>query len=246
MTPRRTLGLAGLLTLLVLYYSFHESLWDASTWWDVAWLSLVLIPAVFALAWLVLPLRTMRGLLPIGLVLAGTSYGLERAGLELVANFGKLAAMAALSFWFLSYFENVYWVTLIALIVPLVDAYSVWRGPTNHIVKEQEHVFETLSFAFPVPGEHGSANLGLPDLLFFGLFLAASHRFGLRVGETWLALTASFGATMALAVWRDPFGIGGLPALPLLSIAFLGVNGDLIWKRFRARVPGLAEPERGS
>ena len=29
--------------------------------------------------------------------------------------------------------------------------------------------------------------------------------------------------------------VGGLPALPLLSIAFLAVNADLLWKRRRER-----------
>ena len=243
MTRRRALGAVGLLTLLVVYDLIHRHLWNASLWWDVAWLAAVQIPAMFLLVWFVLPLRTVRGLLLFGLVLGAVSYGLERAGAEIPANFGKLFAMAALAFWFLSYFENVFWVTIVALIVPAVDAYSVWRGPTNHIVKEQEHVFETLSIAFPIPGERGSANLGLPDVLFFSLFLSASARFGLRVNLTWLALTASFGSTMALAVWRDPFGIGGLPALPLLSIAFLLVNGDLIWRRFRTRPKPISGDE---
>jgi hypothetical protein len=43
-------------------------------------------------------------------------------------------------------------------------------------------------------------------------------------------MTASFGATIALAVWRD---IGGLPALPLLSLAFLVANVDLLWREVR-------------
>src|SRR5205823_6044226 len=29
------------------YYAWSSSLWNASTWWDVAWISLVLVPAVF-------------------------------------------------------------------------------------------------------------------------------------------------------------------------------------------------------
>ncbi len=70
---------------------------------------------------------------------------------------------------------------LVALVIPWVDAYSVWRGPTKQIVEHHEHVFTVLSFAFPVPGEHAAANLGVPDLLFFALFLAAAARFGLRV-----------------------------------------------------------------
>jgi hypothetical protein len=35
---------------------------------------------------------------------------------------------------------------------------------------------------------------------------------------------------MALAVGFD---VDGLPALPLLSLAFLAVNGDLIWRQLR-------------
>ena len=47
---------------------------------------------------------------------------------------------------------------------------------------------------------------------------------------TWLLMTLSFGATIAISVWRD---LGGLPALPLLSLAFLAANADLLWVRLR-------------
>ena len=90
-----------------------------------------------------------------------------------------------------------------------------------------------FSFAFPIPGENGGANLGLPDLLFFALFLAASARWKLRPRLTWLLLTLSFGATLALAVWRD---LGGLPALPLLALGFLLANADLLWSRVRTEL----------
>ena len=78
-------------------------------------------------------------------------------------------------------FERCRGSSLVASIIPWVDAYSVWRGPTKTIVEHHEHVFSVLSFAFPVPGEHAAANLGVPDLLFFALFLGAAARFGLRV-----------------------------------------------------------------
>ena len=233
LSRQRAIGGAALAGTLLAYYAFHESLLDVSTWWDVGFLALVLIPAVFGLVCLALPLRRARGLLPAGLALAALAFLFEVGDLELPANFAKLAAMTVLSFWFLGYFEHLSWVVLVAVIVPLVDAYSVWRGPTHHIVTERREIFSALSFAFPIPGEDAAANLGLPDLLFFGLFLAAAARWSLRVGWTWAALVASFGTTMALAVWGDPFGIGGLPALPLLSIGFLLVNADLIWRYLR-------------
>jgi hypothetical protein len=78
-----------------------------------------------------------------------------------------------------------------------------------------------------------SAGLGLPDVLFFSLFLAAAVRFGLRRKTTWLALVCSLGLTTVLAVYADPFKSNGLPALPGISLAFLLVNADLIWRRLR-------------
>jgi hypothetical protein len=198
----------------------------------VAFIAAVLIPATFVLVWLVLPLRTARGLLPAGIALAVLTAALHVAGWNAPENIVKLFAVTFIGFWFLAYFETASWVVLVAFIIPWVDAYSVWKGPTKVIVTHHAHVFTTLSYAFPVPGEHTAANLGLPDLLFFALFLAASVRFVLRPGWTWLALTASFGATIAIAV---ALKLGGLPALPLLSLGFLAPNTDLLWARMRGR-----------
>ena len=55
----RAAALLVLGTALALYYAFHDRLWNASTWWDIAFIALVLIPACFALVWLVLPLRNL-------------------------------------------------------------------------------------------------------------------------------------------------------------------------------------------
>jgi hypothetical protein len=97
-------------------------------------------------------------------------------------------------------------------------------------------VFTVLSFAYPVPGEHASANLGMPDLLFFALFLAAAARFGLRVYATWVCLVAALGTTIAITVWLD---LSGLPALPAVAIGFLVPNADLLWRAVRSgRVQG--------
>jgi hypothetical protein len=226
----RAAALLALGTALALYYTFHESLWSASTWWDISFLALLLIPACFALVWLLLPLRGAPGLLAAGFVFGVLALVLHFAGFSTPENFCKLFAVTAVGFWFLRYFETLSWVVLVALIIPWVDAYSVWRGPTKVIVDQHREVFTNFSFAFAIPGETSAANLGLPDLLFFALFLAASARWALRPRLTWLLLTLSFGATLALAVWGQ---LGGLPALPLLALGFLLANGDLIWTRLR-------------
>jgi hypothetical protein len=220
------------LSALIVYYVAAESLPELSTWGDVALLALLLIPAVFGLVYLVLPLWRAQGLLLLALALGALAAVVTAADLDVAANFVKAAAVTLAGFWFLRYFESLAWVVLVAAIVPWVDAISVWRGPTRHIVEKQEDVFTALSIAFPLPGEQASANLGLPDVLFFALFLAATVRFRLRPLWSWAAMTVSFGATLALAV---AFEVAGLPALPGLCIAFLAVNADLIWVRFRNR-----------
>jgi len=227
----RASALLVLVGALASYDTLHTRLWDASEWWDVAFIACVLIPASFALVWLVLPLRTARGLLPAGIALAVLAAALHVAGWHTAENLVKLFAIALIGFWFLGYFETAGWVVIVSLIIPWVDAYSVWKGPTKVIVTHHSHVFTALSYAFPIPDEHTAAHLGVPDVLFFALFLAAAARFVLRLGWTWLALTASFGVTIALAV---AFSLGGLPALPGLSLGFLLPNADLLWRKLRA------------
>ena len=239
----RAAALLALLAALALYYAFHDRLWDASLWWDIAFLAFVLIPACFALVWLVLPLRVARGLIGAGIALAVLAWAFHAAGWNTAENFAKIFAIAFIGFAFLEYFEALSWVVLVALLIPWVDAFSVFssHGPTNNITKHHPHVFTLFSIAFPIPGSTFSANLGLPDLLFFSLFLAASARFGLRPGLTWLLMTLSFGATLALSVELD---LNGLPALPLLSLGFLLANGDLIWAQLRNQ--RLGSDPRGS
>jgi hypothetical protein len=224
----RVAAAAALIAGLAAYYLTRESLPNVTDGWDRALISLVLIPTMFGLVLLALPLWRARGLLIVGLAFAVLALVLDRGDLNLAANFAKLAAMTTLGFAFLELFESVAWVVLVAALIPWVDAYSVWRGPTKTIVEEQHELFTTLSIAFPVPGERGSANLGLPDVLFFALFLGAAARFRLRVHWTWVALVASFGVTLTVATLLD---VKGLPALPLLSLGFLAPNADLIWRQ---------------
>ncbi len=233
----RAAALLGVLTLLALYYGFSESLFDLSTWGDVAFVGLLLIPAVFSLTWLALPFWRGAPTVALGgavVALVAVALLCSLAGLDVAANFVKFAAVTAAGWWFLAFFETLSWVLLVAILIVPVDTYSVFQGPTKVIVEEQPQIFDALSIAFPLPGVHNSAQLGLPDVLFFALFLGAAVRFGLRPGLTWLLMALSFGATLALAV---AFEISGLPALPLLSAAFVLANVDLIWGQLRRRPP---------
>jgi hypothetical protein len=228
----RAAGFATLAVLVGVYYGTHQWWFGLPLWWDLAWLCFLLIPAVFGLVWYVLPLwrSPLRQLLILAAACGVAAVVLQWTGAGVVANFAKLAAMTFAAWCFLRFFEELSWVVLVSLIVPWVDSYSVWRGPTKTIVTEKPEVFSALSFAFPVPGQSGGAKLGLPDLLFFGLFLGASARWRLRTGWTWVCLTASLGGTMALATW---LAVDGLPALPLLCLGFLLPNADLLLREVR-------------
>ena len=198
---------------------------------DLALLALVVFPGVFLLVWL-----GRSGWRAASVPLAATALGFgtlavlfELADVGPAASLSKLAAVTAVGWWFLRFFDAAAWVVLVALLIVPVDIFSVERGPTRVIVEERPEVFELLSLEFLLPGADG-ARLGLPDVLFFALFLGAAERFRLRPGATWVAMVASFGATMALAIWLE---VGGLAALPLLSAAFVLTNGDRLWREFR-------------
>ena len=158
--------------------------------------------------------------------------GAGLADLDVIFNLAKLFALVLLGFWFLSYFENVAWAALVAAIIPWVDIWSVFFGPTGKITSDHPSVFEHISIAFRVPGGHSTANLGPPDILFFALFVAAARRFGLRTGWTWFAMTALTACTLILSVKAHR---GGLPALPAIAFGFLLANADLLWHALRRR-----------
>jgi len=236
----RAAAVLAALILLALYYAFSEHLPALREWGDVAFLALGLMPLTLSLIGLALPLRrsASRALTVAAVAFVLIALLLEALDLDIAANFVKIAAVASVAWWFLGFFEALSWVLLVALLIIPVDSFSVARGPTREIVENQPQVFDALSIAFPLPGQHSSAQLGLPDFLFFALFLGAADRFGLRVGWTWLAMALSFGATLTLAV---AFDVAGLPALPLLSAAFILTNADLIWRAYRERSATLSK-----
>lgn len=340
---RFRLALAGaLLAVLGFYYATSELLPRLPELGDVVLIGFALTALAFAPVYLALPLRHHRLLLTALVISASIALVLYLSGATLVASIPKLVAAALVGFLFLSFFERLSWVVLVAVLIPWVDTLSVWRGPTNKIVTTAPQVFDAFSVAFPTPGERtvtlrweqprksgiagyraqlrlgdgrfvalkddlvctpadscgneisfadvaapadteatyrivtvtenkrrasativvpaagrgspktsgrstpltpvdlraetapSSGGLGLSDVIFFALFLAAAARYRLRPLLTWIALVVSLGITTVLAVYVDFFGTHGLPALPLISLAFLIANADLIWRRLRA------------
>ena len=239
----RTLALVGLLASVAAYGAVAESLPELPARVDLAVVALLVLPASLATIWLALPLvRVERAyLLLIGAGVAALAFGgLELVGAGSTANVAKLACFALVGFWFVSLFEELWWVALVAVLVPWVDVWSVIFGPTRYVVEEQPGFFERISVAFPVPGDSGTVNLGPPDIIFFALFLATALRFSLRVGWTWLAMTGALAVTLVL-VWE--WDVAGLPALPAVCAGFVVANTDLLWRHASSEWRARRAPE---
>jgi hypothetical protein len=229
----RSLSLGELLVALVLYGATAAELPGLPTGLDVVFHSIAVFPAFAAAIWLALPIARSRGaVLLVGAAIAGlAALGLTLLELGSAANVAKLACYALLGYWFLSLFEELWWVALVAIVVPWADIWSVAAGPTRYVIEEEPGLFERLAVSFPSPGESATVSIGPPDILFFALLLAAADRFRLRVAWTWLAMTGLLAVTLALVwSWDDA---PGLPALPAVCLGFLLPNADLLWRDAR-------------
>jgi hypothetical protein len=225
-------ALAIVVALLVAWDSGAGVLPDVGRWPDVLVVALLLLPVTFLVPYLMLPLAPTRLVLPLAATLVACAVLFDLLGLGALFNVTKLLALTLIGYLFTQVFEALSWVVLVALIIPWVDAVSVWRGPTEYVVSEQPSLFDRISIAFRLPGEEGSANIGPPDILFFALFLSTAARFGLRVGWTWITMVGLLVATLILTTVWD---VTGLPALPAIAIGFVLPNADLIWKAWKER-----------
>jgi len=232
LTRRRAAALAAVLAALVAWDAGAGVLPELGHRPDVLVVSLVVLPLTFAVPWLALPVAMTRLVIPIAVAAVLLAVLFDLVGMGSLFNVAKLAALTAIGFLFMQLFEALSWVVLVAIVIPWVDAISVWRGPTDYVVSEQPGLFERVSIAFRLPGEEGSANIGPPDILFFALFLATADRFGLRVRWTWLSMVGLLALTLTLT---SVFDISGLPALPAIAIGFLLPNVDLLWRAWRER-----------
>jgi hypothetical protein len=243
----RAAALAALLAALVAYGALAGELPELpSDDLDVVFYALVVLPAFAAAIWLALPLArtSTTTLVVLAAACGGLAVALSLLAVDSAANVAKLACYALAGFAFLSLFEELWWITLVAVLVPWVDIWSVAAGPTEYVVEERPGLFEQVAIALPTPGETAIVSIGPPDIVFFALFLAAADRFRLRVGATWIAMTACLAVTLALVWWWDE--VAGLPALPAVCLGFLAPNADLLWRDVRrARRASPLQPPEG-
>jgi hypothetical protein len=205
----------------------------ASTAAQIAGLALVSIPLAALTPLMLAPLaRLGPRLLPWAAVAVGVTAVLIWAGYGgTAATLSKLVAASLIGLTLASLLQSAVEIVGIAVLIAIVDIYSVAAGPTKVIVEHHEQVLNAFTLAFHPLGSESVAQIGASDFVFFTVFLAASRRFGLRPGVTWAAMTASFGLTLWLSYELNR----ALPALPLLSLAFLGANGAQLAERIRGR-----------
>jgi hypothetical protein len=203
---------------------------------QIAGLALVSIPLATLVPRAMLPLDTVAApLLGAFAAAVATTALLIWAGYPgTPATLTKLCAASLLGLALGSLLQSTVEIIGIALLIAAVDIYSVAAGPTRVIVEHHVDVLNAFTLAFHPLGSHGDAQIGSSDFVFFAVFLAAAKRFGLRLEATWLAMTASFGATLLLSYAFDR----ALPALPLLSLSFLLANQAPLRARLRLQRGG--------
>ena len=232
---RRITAFVALAAAVVTWFVVAPHVAYIGLWPTVVVVSAGVLPGTLLLVLVALPLARLpwSALALAALVLALVALGCSEAGWALAENFAKLGAAVFAGWAFLNFFEEVALVVLIAVIIPIADAISVFTpgAPTHEIVKHHISIYNDVAVAFI--GPHGAyASLGPPDIVFYALFLGAAVRFGLRPGWTWLATTGLYAASFPIAIATHA---SGLPALPFLSVGFLAANGDLLWKAVRKR-----------
>ena len=198
----------------------------------VAIAAAVVLPAFTLAIWLALPLARYRAhwLLVAAAVAGGLWMLFYFVDFEIASNISKLTCFVLVGLWFVSLFEFLWWLSLVALLVPWVDIWSVAFGPTRYVTEEQPQFFDSVSIALHVPGQTATANIGPPDIVFFALFLAAAQRWHLRIAWTWICMTGFLSLTLVLVWLLDG---SGLPALPAVCLGFLVPNLDLLWRDAR-------------
>ena len=199
--------------------------------------STLVLGLMAVLVWGLLPLQVLGRRLPLITVAAlPLAVLFVWLGWIPLANVAKIVAAAALGMWIATELEKLSWIVIVAVVSALVDIASVAAGPTKAIIDQGPAVvgyFTVVVTWFGYTYAEAYTGLGVSDVIFFALYLATAQRFGLRVGWSAVAMAASFLATIAVAMWWT-----ALPALPMLSVAFLAVNADRLVAQLRRPAGG--------
>ena len=137
-----------------------------------------------------------------------------------VAGLGKILGAGALGLLFVGLLLEAWHVAVVAVLVMIVDTYSVFAGPTKRLLESGGTAVSAFTVPITGPGLYAAAGLGVIDFLFLGLFCGAALGWRLQPRLTIPLCMLSFSASVVIAVHEHR----SVPALPLLSLAFLLPN----------------------
>jgi hypothetical protein len=116
------------------------------------------------------------------------------------------------------------------LFAAFADFVVVKFGTVKHALStaKGQALIQSVSARVPAihPGLGSALTIGPADFLFLGVFLACAARFGLGLARNAVVLTVFLAGS--LLVVQLP-GVGALPALAPMSLAFIGAN----WRQFK-------------
>lgn len=156
---------------------------------------------------------------PLGVALSLASLKLPALPAHLVGSFGLILAGAALGGAVGSRMDRAGHMLAVAFVSAGVDLWSVTspHGPTHAIVRNAALVrLLTVSVSLPSSPEPQPA-IGVGDVIFIALYLAAAQRFSLSVPRT-LGL---LGAAVIVAGGLAMVAGAPVPALPFLGLAMV-------------------------
>ena len=182
---------------------------------------LCLLPVAW-LVWVLCSWHVSAPLLALACVVAlGFALVMAWRGHFTVAVPFQVVAAAGLGIMLARQVAAAWWLAAFAGVAIMADAWSVFAGPTRRVVEQAPGVLDyVLVHSSPLGGPLAGLGLGMSDLVFLAFFLAGSRALGLNVRGGYAAMLGSFVVTVMLAVWWKP----AVPALPLLSLAFLAIN----------------------
>jgi len=106
-----------------------------------------------------------------------------------------------------------------AVVGAVTDLFSVYAGPTKHLVKTS--VFPYVSYQWGLIGNGGIFPcVGMGDFIFLVLYFAGVRKFGLDQKKTLMAMAGAI-VVGFLSILVSPRGV---PALPFMSVGLLLVN----------------------
>jgi len=120
----------------------------------------------------------------------------------------------------------------VAVVASVADIFTVFWGVVKEVSEKAPEVVNAFSAQAPVepPPEMAAPILtavGIGDFLFLALFLSVALRYSMNASRAiWATFALMLVAPLAFMIWPEATG---LPGLPFISLAVLGVN----WRYLR-------------